>query len=62
MQYLLEKTHDDAIHYIKSILKTSKTEEVKETYWFPTSQNPDNEGDHTSIQTLILSELRELER
>ena len=43
-------------------MKTSKTDEVTETYWFPTPQNPGNEREHTPIQTRILNELRELEQ
>ena len=49
-------------HYINSLLKTSKNDEVNETYWFPTPQNPGNEKEHTPIQTRILNELRELEQ
>ena len=62
VRYLLNNSHDDAIHYISSLLKTSKTDEVNETYWFPTPENPGNEKDHTPIQTRILKELRELEQ
>ena len=62
VRHLLNNTHDDAIPYIDSFLKTSKTDEVSETYWFPTPQNPGNEREHTPIQTHILNELRELEQ
>ena len=62
MRHLLSNNHDDAIHYINSLQKTSKTDEVKETYWFPTLQNPGNEKEHTPIQTRIRNELRELEQ
>ena len=62
LRYLLNNNHDDAIHYKNSLLTTSKTHEVNETYWFPTPQNPGNEREHTPIQTLILNELRELEQ
>ena len=61
VRQLLNNNHDDAIHYINSLLKTSKTNEVNETYWFPTPQNPGNGGKHTLIQTRFLNELRELE-
>ena len=60
--HLLHKNHDDAIHNINSLLKTSKTDEVNETYWFPTPQNPGSEKEHTPIQTRNLNELRELEQ
>ena len=59
---LLKNSHDDAIHYINSLLKTSKNDEANETYWFPTPQNPGNEKEHTPIQTRNLNELRELEQ
>ena len=62
MRHLLNNSHDDAIHYINSLLKTSKNDEVNETYWFPTPKNPGNEEEHTPIQTRILNELRELEQ
>ena len=35
-RHLLNNNHDDAIHYITTLLKTSKTDEVNETYWFTT--------------------------
>ena len=59
---LLNNNHDDAIHYINSLLKTSKPDKVNETYWFPTPQNPGNEQEHTLIQTPFLIELREVEQ
>ena len=62
MRHLPNNSHDDATHYINSLLKTSKTDEVNETYWFPTPQDPGNEKEHTPIQTRILNELRELEQ
>ena len=62
VRHLLNNSHDDAIHYINSLLKTSKNDEVKETYWFPTPQNPGNEKEHTPIQTRVLNVLRELEQ
>ena len=60
--HLPNNNHDDAIHYINSLLKTSKTDKVNETYSFPTPQDPGNEKEHTPIQTRILNELRELEK
>ena len=62
VRHLLNNNHDDAIHYINSLLKTSKPDEVSQTYWFPTPQNPGNEQEHTPIQTRILNELRELQQ
>ena len=62
VRHFLYNNRDDAIHYINSLLKTSKTDEVNENYWFPTPQNPGNGKEHTPIQTRILSELRDLEQ
>ena len=62
VRHLLNNNNNDAIHYINSLLKTSNTKKVVETYWFPTPQNRGNEREHTPIQTRILSELRELEQ
>ena len=39
-RFLLENNDDDAIHYKNNLLKTSKTDEVKVSYWFPTPQKP----------------------
>ena len=62
VRHLLNNNHDDGIHYIKSLFKTSKTDEVNEAYWFPTPHSPGNEKEHTSIQTRSFNELRELEQ
>ena len=62
VRHLLDNNHDDAFHYINSISKTSKTDEVNDIYWLATPQNPGNETEHTPIQTRILNELRELEK
>ena len=58
----MKNNHDDAIHHINSLLKTSKVDEINEIYWLPTPQKPDNEKEHTPIQTRILNELLELEQ
>ena len=44
VRHLLNNNHDDAIHYINSHLKTPKTNEVNETYWFPTPQTQAMKG------------------
>ena len=58
MRHHLNNNDDEAIDYINSLFKTTKTDEVNETYWFPTPQNPCNEREFTTIQTCILNELR----
>ena len=60
MRRHLNNNHDDATYYIKSLLKTSKTEETNETFWFQTPQNPGNESENTIIQTCNLKELQEV--
>ena len=62
VRHLLNNSHEDAIHYVNSLLKTSKNHEVNETYWFPTPQNPGNEKEHTPIQTRNLNEFWEIEQ
>ena len=59
---LLNHNHNGAIQYINGLLKTSKTEEVNETYSFPMSQSLGNEKENTPIQTRNLNDLRELEQ
>ena len=58
--HILNNNHVDAIRYKNSLLETSKSDEVHETYWLPNQQNPGNEREHTPIQTRIRNELREL--
>ena len=43
-------------------MKTSKTYEVNETYWFPIPKNLGNGRERTPIQTRILNEIRVLEQ
>ena len=62
VRHLLKNNHNHTIHYMNSFLKTSKNDEVNETYWFPTPQSPGNEREHKPIQTRILNELRELQQ
>ena len=50
------------ITYLTELLRTNKTDQQNETFWFPTLKNPGNTEDHTPIQTRILTELRELQR
>ena len=61
VRHLLNNNHDDAIQHMNGLLKTLETDEVNETYWFPTPQNPGNESEHTPIKTRILNEVREFE-
>ena len=49
----------DMVTYLTELLRTNKTNQQNNTFWFPTPKNPGNTEDHTSIQTRILTELRE---
>ena len=55
VRHHLNNNHDDAFHYINSFLKTWETDEVNETYWFPTPQNPGSGKEHAPIQTRVLN-------
>ena len=45
---------------LNELLRTNKTEQQDDTFWFPTPENPGRLEDHTPIQTRILKELNEL--
>ena len=60
VRHLLSNNRDYSIHY--GLLKTSITDEINETYWFPTPQNPDNQREVTPIWKGIFNDLRYLER
>ena len=53
VRHLLNNNHDDGFHYINSLLKTSKLDEVNETYWFPTPQNSGNQRELTRFRHLF---------
>ena len=50
----------DLTAYLNELLRTNKTEQQNNTFWFRTPENPGKPEDHTSIQTRILKELNEL--
>ena len=52
----------DLITYLAELLRTNKPDQQKNTFWFPTPENPGNTEDHTPIQTRISKELRELQQ
>ena len=52
----------DLVTYLTELLRTNKTDQQNNAFWFPTPENPGNTEDHTPIQTRILTELRELQR
>ena len=52
----------DLVTYLTGLLRTIKSDQQNNTFWFPTPENPGNTEDHTPIQTRILTELREMQR
>ena len=55
--HLLQADNDNAAHYVSSLLKTNKSPESTERYWFPTPENPGNVTEHTPVQKRIYQEL-----
>ena len=51
----------DMITYVTELLRTNKSDQQTNTFWFSTPKNPGNTEEHTPIQTRILKELRELQ-
>ena len=58
---LIPESDPDMSIQLSEILRTNKPEQQKNTFSFPTPENPGNVDDHTPIQTRILKELRELQ-
>ena len=52
----------DLTTYLTQLLRTNKTDQLNNNFWFPTPENPGNIKEHTPIQTRILEELRELQQ
>ena len=56
--HLLQDSPENAAFHASSLIKSTKPEDFKENYWFPT---PEDSGDpqlHTPIQPLILKEIQ----
>ena len=63
--HLLQGNPENAAHYASSLIKSKKPEDFKESYWFPTPEDPGDSQHHTPIQKRILSDfinLQELEK
>ena len=52
--------HDDAVTYINALMQVERPDDNEEKFWFPTSEHPGNEQEHSPIQKRILKELRDL--
>ena len=47
--------------YLNELLRSNKPEQQRNTFWFPTPENPGKTEVHTPIQARILKKLRELQ-
>ena len=59
--HLLQANPENAAHYASSLIKSTRSKEVKENFWFPTPEDPGDPHHHTPIQKRILSELVNLQ-
>ena len=59
--HLLQDNPENAAYYASSLIKSTKPEDFKENYWFPTPEDPGYPQHHTPIQKKILSELINLQ-
>ena len=59
--HLLQDNPENAAYYASSLIKSTKPEDSKENYWFPTPEDPGDPQHHTPIQKRILSELINLQ-
>ena len=57
---LIPQGDPDLTAYLNELLRTNKTEQQNNTFWFPTPKNPGKPEDHTPKQTRILKESNEL--
>ena len=55
--HLLQDKAENAAYCASSFIKSTKPEDFKEHYWFPTPEDPGDTQHHTPIQKRILSEL-----
>ena len=59
---MIREGDPDLITYLTELLRTNKTDQQTNTFWFPTPENPGNTNEHTPIQKRILKELCELQQ
>ena len=57
---MIPQDDPDMTAYLNKLLKTNKSEQQDNTFWFPTPENPGKPEEHTPIQARILKELNEL--
>ena len=59
--HLLPHNHENAAYYASILIKSTKPEDFKEKYWFPTPEDPGDPQHYTLIQKRISSELLNLQ-
>ena len=59
--HLLQENPENAAYYASSLIKSPKTSDDSENYWFPTPEEPVDPQTHTPIQRRILKELCNLQ-
>ena len=57
---MIPQDDPDMTAYLNELLRTNKSEQQDNTFWFPTPENPGKPEEHTPIQARILKELNEL--
>ena len=61
LKVLIEADSEQALEYVKELLKTTEKPETTQQFWFPTPDNPGDLSTHTSVQRRILREIEEME-
>ena len=59
--HLLQNNPENAAYYASSLIKSTRTGEDQENYWFPTPEEPGDPQLYTPIQQRILKELQNLQ-
>ena len=59
--HLLQDNPKNAAYYASGLIKSTKPEDFKESYWLPTPEDPGDPRHLTPIQKRILSELIHLQ-
>ena len=59
--HLLQDNPENAAYYASSLIKSPKTDDNSEHYWFPSPEDPGDLQTHTPIQQRILKELQNLQ-
>ena len=59
--HLLQNDQEQAAHDVSSLIKTNKTTQSSENYWFPTPKNPGNPDEQNPIQKRVLREIQALQ-